>query len=214
MHFTIYLLFIQSIFSASLFYNDNYCLNNKSSLYCKNRVVYYLIIILISLGILAILIFFIVSCVKRIKRKRFNERDRRNGSSSFQNDILIKKKISYLFIKNLIPIYYCKKSNCLEKKCSICLDKFTVGNQICISPCKHIFHYSCIKNYMFFSKNTLCPLCKYDYLKVFGNKYINFEDIKILSFEKENYIFFSNDSRDKDSLNNNVLEIKRNDISI
>ena len=44
--------------------------------------------------------------------------------------------------------------------CSICIEKFTVGNVVVNLPCslKHVFHGECIKTWLFM--NDKCPLCK------------------------------------------------------
>jgi hypothetical protein len=46
------------------------------------------------------------------------------------------------------------------KKCSICLEKFSVGNKISYLPCCHYFHSKCIKQWL--KKSKTCPLCKFD----------------------------------------------------
>ena len=44
-----------------------------------------------------------------------------------------------------------------EKKCSICLEIYSVGSKICYLPCLHYFHGTCIKNWI--KREKICPLC-------------------------------------------------------
>jgi len=51
--------------------------------------------------------------------------------------------------------------------CSICLQNYEVGDDICWSPnetCKHAFHTECLSSWLM--KHDNCPLCREDYLKV------------------------------------------------
>ena len=43
--------------------------------------------------------------------------------------------------------------------CSICLDSFKEGDRISVLPCKHAFHYDCIKPWLG-EANACCPVCK------------------------------------------------------
>ena len=44
-----------------------------------------------------------------------------------------------------------------EIKCAICLENFSIGDKISYLPCIHLFHSSCIKNWIRI-KNK-CPIC-------------------------------------------------------
>ena len=50
------------------------------------------------------------------------------------------------------------------KKCSICLEMYTVGTKMSFLPCCHYFHSKCIKQLLKKSKN--CPLCKLEIKKI------------------------------------------------
>jgi hypothetical protein len=43
-----------------------------------------------------------------------------------------------------------------KENCTICLQEFKITDVILILPCKHYFHFDCIKNW--FDKNLTCPL--------------------------------------------------------
>lgn len=47
------------------------------------------------------------------------------------------------------------------KDCSICIEEFREDDLITELPCKHIFHKSCIKNWLCREKVT-CPSCRKD----------------------------------------------------
>jgi len=48
------------------------------------------------------------------------------------------------------------KKNDNNENCTICLQEFKFTDIILILPCKHYFHFDCIKNW--FEKNLTCPL--------------------------------------------------------
>ena len=48
-----------------------------------------------------------------------------------------------------------------ETRCPISLDDFVVGEDLCeIKHCHHIFKWSSLQGW--FSRNTCCPVCRYD----------------------------------------------------
>jgi E3 ubiquitin-protein ligase RNF115/126 len=46
-----------------------------------------------------------------------------------------------------------------KKNCVICLNDFEKGHKAMILPCTHLFHSSCIKDWLK-TQNT-CPICKH-----------------------------------------------------
>ena len=44
------------------------------------------------------------------------------------------------------------------KRCTICLEDYSIGNFISYLPCCHSFHSKCIK--LWLHKTKKCPLCK------------------------------------------------------
>ena len=81
------------------------------------------------------------------------------------------EKINKLFETILLAKEFNEKdviNDCTE--CIICLEKFIDKCLICITPCKHIFHYECLSNYIEVIKRKQkpiikCPLCNYDFLE-------------------------------------------------
>ena len=78
-----------------------------------------------------------------------------------------KNKLEKLFQTKLKKRKYLKKDNINETTaCSICLEEFIENKSIvCITLCKHIFHYDCLHNWLFSeNSNCQCPYCNYDLL--------------------------------------------------
>ncbi|KAI8867389.1 hypothetical protein GQ42DRAFT_126814 [Ramicandelaber brevisporus] len=48
-----------------------------------------------------------------------------------------------------------------ETNCSICIEEFSIGDQVRTLPCRHKFHASCIDPWLS-TTNATCPLCKQD----------------------------------------------------
>ena len=54
-----------------------------------------------------------------------------------------------------------QKFSTTDKKfssCSICTDEFKESDDVCVIPCGHIFHSTCIKEWGHYKPE--CPLCK------------------------------------------------------
>jgi hypothetical protein len=58
-----------------------------------------------------------------------------------------------------------------KSECSVCFEVFKKNQVINILPCKHKFHYKCIKPWL--KKSTCCPLCRMDLKKYFNPGLIN-----------------------------------------
>ena len=69
----------------------------------------------------------------------------------------------------------CKKE--YEKyniECTICIEKFKKRiDMVSITPCFHLFHYKCLKDYFQKNKNAKCPNCNFDIIKHFKEKNLN-----------------------------------------
>ncbi|KAK8521172.1 hypothetical protein V6N13_077290 [Hibiscus sabdariffa] len=46
-----------------------------------------------------------------------------------------------------------------RKRCTVCLDEFSDGDKVTSTPCNHVYHYSCIVEWL--KTSHLCPLCRY-----------------------------------------------------
>ena len=55
-----------------------------------------------------------------------------------------------------------------ESSCSVCYDQYCKNEIIRILPCKHFFHYRCLKPW--FKKSNLCPVCRLNIKNHLNNK--------------------------------------------
>ena len=182
--------------------NNNYCNTNHNALFI----------------IILAFIFFILSCIRKRKRRRSERNIIRVRTylttNRVDNEIIHKKKISYLLTKILSPSFYSKENIYLNNICIFCLEQYKEGSEIIVSPCKHCFHFSCIKNYMLITENTFCPLCKFDFFKLIKKKKINFDNIQILKVENENGLNpASINFEQHQNLESNVISIRRSEQS-
>ena len=46
----------------------------------------------------------------------------------------------------------------IDNECVICLSGFKIGDKESTLPCLHIFHYKCLKKWIY--ENKWCPICK------------------------------------------------------
>ena len=130
---------------------------------------------IISLVIISILgvTFTIAINIIYFKRKQIRDLQARNEflqQEEFKRKLKI-EKINKLFGTTLISKKFNEKeifNDCTE--CAICLEKFVNNCLICVTPCKHVFHYVCLSNFIETIKAKQkpiikCPLCKYDFLE-------------------------------------------------
>ena len=135
---------------------------------------------LIIIGVVG-LIFFIVVVIIIIKC--FNNNDTVENSNHIKKKVnkkinLMKK--AYLFQNDLKPkILKLKFPEKNFRECPICLENINENNIICYTPCQHIYHFTCFKNYMIFTKDSHCPLCKYDLFSLLQGKDINYTVLNI-----------------------------------
>ena len=56
-----------------------------------------------------------------------------------------------------MPYYITNSENSENSECSICLEKLD-SNCVSLYSCEHIYHESCIREWL--KKNRICPLCR------------------------------------------------------
>ena len=61
----------------------------------------------------------------------------------------------------------------------ICLETYDIYKDVCFTPCRHLFHHSCLKEYVYGIIDVKCPICKYNLYESIEKKNINFKKIKI-----------------------------------
>ena len=142
----------------------------------SSHTLFTLIILLVSLIVLVVILiifykFFLNKYIEKHKIPNFNT--------------ITKKELKkhFLFQKLMKPSYYKTNEKNEEEVCPICLQKFNVNiSKICITPCKHIFHFYCLKKFVFEFNNFNCPYCKKEYLP---SKKFNLQDIRIIPLNEE-----------------------------
>ncbi len=180
---------------------SNYCEQAPKSLYCRNRTLFYIILVISLLGTILGIAYLVLSCISKLRKRRNylrNNRTRRIRAyslitSRLENEMILQKKISYLFTKELKPKFFSKENTNKYNICPVCLEKYIEGSEICITPCNHCFHFLCIRNYVLMTKNSNCPLCKFDYLSILDGKKINYENIEIITLKNNTNEFDKND---------------------
>ena len=90
------------------------------------------------------------------------------------------KKKHYLLQNDLNWKIYNETMINNREECSICLDKFIdKKSRVSLTPCNHIFHFSCLKEYILKSNDIFCPNCKFNFFSLFDNKNIDFNSVRI-----------------------------------
>ena len=154
--------------------SKGYCKNHKNSVLCSKTasIITLILTILVFLGCL----LFVILCIRNLIIYR---RQRNNAiNEAERKELLIKQKLTYLFTKEIKPFNFSLEKPILDENCPVCLEKFDSKKQICITPCKHYYHYYCLSKYAIETKDTLCPLCKFNYLSILDNKNISFTTIE------------------------------------
>ena len=202
---------------------------NKNCL--KNEKTIFVLLFIVLVGV--IIILFIIFCIYKIiinlcynisnsnntsnentidnnnniSNNSVNNSDIKNNKSdsNYENEILIKKY--YLFQNELKWVFYNDKLKKFGEKCTICLENFDKKkSKVCLTPCNHIFHFSCLRNYIFISGDVFCPNCKFDFFSIFNNKNIDYNSFQV----KEELLFDSVDNINNIN-NNNVENINNSD---
>ena len=135
----------------------------------KTKIIY--IVVLVICGFLVMLIVILIIlyiCIKKKMEDRFREINEENVEKEKKMKEN-KKKIEQLYETILRPQIFSNdilNNNCNNTICSICTDNFEVEkSEVMITPCKHIFHYTCLKPWI--DNNILtpkCPNCNYNIL--------------------------------------------------
>ena len=110
-----------------------------------------------------------------------NDRDNRividyNYINSNENIVNpINKEITLDIIlkdKNYLGPKLCKEEyQKFNDFCTICLEKFKNDlDTISLTPCFHLFHHDCIKDFFKKSKDAKCPNCKMDIIKYYSKQ--------------------------------------------
>ena len=158
-------------------HNSNYDSSAPcSSQNCKKtwRILGTCLFILFIIIFLLIIICNIINWIKNTRNLNNNINNNKND-----NDIDLLKK-HYLFQNDLKWIIYNNDMIKYGEDCTICLDNFIINkSRVCFTNCHHIFHFSCLKQYILKSNDTHCPNCKFDFFSLLEDKDINYDSVEI-----------------------------------
>ena len=174
----------------------------------KTKIIYIIaLVICVFLALSIIILIILYICIKKKLENRFREH---NEDDSFEKEKKMqenKKKIEQLYKTVLRPQKFTNEllsQNCENTICSICTDNYEIEkSQVMITPCKHIFHYDCLKPWI--DNNILspkCPNCNYNIL----DSLLITKSMDITK-KKEDY---NNDNNNRDN-RDNIIVITNND---
>ena len=141
--------------------------------------------------------------------QEINDMNNNNNSNSVDNENIEetnKQKLDELFSRQMAEHLYKSEYNEFGGGCSICLENFKKKSKVSITPCKHVFHYTCIKDWLY--KNALnpkCPNCNKEVLVKDDNG--RTDETKIIKVKK-------NKNNNNNNNNNNINFVGRNNINI
>ena len=162
-------------------------INNKSCMNCNNKqktdsnfkkiIIIFITSFLGLIIILIILILFVRKYVNYLPQYTIS-----HSNLKTKEKINLEKKLVYLLHYEIKGESYIKEYE--NEKCTICLEKIKKNDEVCLTLCKHLFHFICLKLYILDNLNSKCPLCKYDFLEMLKDKKIDFQNIQI-NYEQE-----------------------------
>ncbi|CAD8147154.1 unnamed protein product [Paramecium pentaurelia] len=107
---------------------------------------------------LCIVFFFLLVCCcvkiyqKKLPQTQIHKKVDQDFEASFVN--LYMPTLKFQQVKEIIQ----DDINQQETYCSICLEKFTLQNNVKVTYCKHIYHSQCLS--IWIKKIKICPLCR------------------------------------------------------
>ena len=139
-----------------------------------------------------------------------NNADYFNESENIEENNRI--KLDELFSTKMVEHTYKSEYNKYGGGCSICLEEFKKKSKVSKTPCNHVFHFKCIKDWLYKNvKNPKCPNCNKEVLsndEVDINEKI--DETKIIKVKKKQQ---QNNESNNNILNNN-LNFARNNNNI
>lgn len=151
-----------------------------------------IVVIILSCLLCALLIYFISKKISQNARLRqraliqlamarqrgeYVSDNASSGSEEVDVEEENRKKIEVLLKTTLAKKIFSKNLGLKDgNTCTICIEDFKEKrSKVSITPCKHIFHYKCLSNWLINNSiNPKCPNCNYNLLKDF-NKQLNNE---------------------------------------
>ena len=137
-----------------------------------------------------------------------NNADYFNESENIEENNRI--KLDELFSTKMVEHTYKNEYNKYGGGCYICLEEFKKKSKVSNTPCNHVFHYKCIKDWLYKNiKNPKCPNCNKEVLsndEVEINEKI--DETKIIKVKKKQQ------QNNNNILNNNLNFARRNSNNI
>lgn len=164
-----------------------FCKKNPENFYCVHKTFLFAIFIINSIILFIACVYFIIFIIRKKVRENqiriiYHITNNINNNIELKQKSLLENKIKYIIKNEIKKIKFSQEKFNQNEICSICLGKYDEKNEICITPCKHYFHFFCLYQYIINSKDTLCPLCKFNYLNVLTGKNIDFKIIESEEF--------------------------------
>jgi len=135
---------------------------------------------------------------------------RRDNRKKDEKELLKKKKKYYLLNYEIKGFKYNKEYCNNEVECPICLENYSIEKDVCFTPCKHLFHHNCLKEYIYGCEEMKCPICKFDMWECLKDKNINYAKIKI----KEKIFEMGKTNKKNNLINANNETINSNNITL
>ena len=167
----------------------------------------YLFIVVVLIMISGLGIYYLYKCIRNLYLD-----NNANNAHGYENNNISKEKNSkndsliikyYLFQNDLKWIIYNEDLKKFNENCTICLENFIIEKtKVCHTPCNHIFHFSCLRNYIFQSGDIHCPNCKFDFYSLLKGK-----DIDLGSFQINEEILSDNINNISEETNNKGTNI-------
>lgn len=132
----------------------------------------FMILLIVSIALICIIsvVFGLSSIKQKLEAKEREKRRRRlREIIAFANGIRIngielglqnneQEQIKKYVDDNLKKRLALKEEK--DEKCTICQESFEKENEISVLVCSHLFHYECLKEWLYVSKELACPNCK------------------------------------------------------
>ena len=132
----------------SLFLNKNLTLRKLKMSGTKIGILIYCTVVAI---LIIICFIYLYKKLKELLKKSKNKK-------------LIKLHRKHLLFQQIITPQIYESDE--EEVCPICLQNIKKNkSKVCITKCKHVFHFYCLKKYVLNSDKNICPLCKEDLFK-------------------------------------------------
>jgi len=200
-----------------------FCENSQNNFFCQHPLISYLGLLLILIGVIIgsyIYMKYFFNENTSFMRGWENYINRRlalkRAKKLKEKELLMKKKKFYLLNNIIKEINFSKDFANNEEECPICLGNYEKDKKVCFTPCKHLFHHLCLKEYIYGSKEMKCPICKFDLYEFLQNKKINYNKIKIVDNYFNNYLNDVNQENNEifsTSNSNNNINLSSNDVN-